>query len=250
MTVEIFRKKRGDHQQNYVCDGCGSIDAPAIALLSVSPFPRTSERQSRVCKACLLKAYAMFDDPGLVETRTPMRPDEAKARGYATKLHEGQKYDSGTAPYVVHLAEVRDVCVEFGWDETAYRVAAWLHDTIEDTDTTADMIETDFGERVRKLVWAVTGEGKNRRERNEDAYKKMISYPDAIPLKLADRIANARASKETSPDALFEMYAREHPAFKDRLKNACGFDSKTGGTFDPRTNAMWRALDEIFGVGT
>src|SRR5208282_6501399 len=128
----------------------------------------------------------------------------------------------------------------FGWKgDIDLLVAAWLHDVVEDTTAIAANITMEFGARVSNLVWAMTGQGSSRAERNEDAYRKMVSYPEAIPVKLADRIANARASKQTSPDKLFKMYRNEHPTFKAVLEPA-------GGN-DPRMIAMWKALDEIFG---
>ena len=233
MTMIIRRRGRSAiPSPSYVCYECGVI-APALVTVDSNP----------ICKKCVEKALAMFSDPELVATKTPLSAEEKAARAFATKVHGDQKYDSGTEPYVVHLAEVRDVLVEFGWDGVELLVSAWLHDAVEDTKTGAGDIAGEFNARVAKLVWAVTGLGGSRKERNEDAYKKMVEYPDSIPLKLADRLANARASKQTSPDALFEMYKREHHAsFKDRLQRA--------GGVDPRTVAMWKALDDIFGAAT
>jgi hypothetical protein len=225
----------------YGCDECCRIDVPALVEFNYSlPGDGTDvwHGTHSVCKACLEKAVAMFSDPALVRTRTPLGAEERDARVFATMMHGNQKYDSGTEPYVVHLAEVRDVLVEFDWHEPELLVSAWLHDVVEDTHLVVGHIGFEFGKIVEDLVWAVTGRGENRAERNEDAYKKMTSHPGAIPLKLADRLANARASKQTSR-VLFEMYKREHPAFKARLEPA-------SATSDPRVALMWRALDEIF----
>jgi len=172
----------------------------------------------------------------------PLTAMEIVARDLAVRAHGDQKYDSGAAPYVVHLAAVRDALVEFGWGKTPAEedllVAAWLHDVLEDTKTSDSEIDLQFGPNVFSLVWAVTGVGKNRVERSDDAGRKMQDFPDSIVLKLADRLSNGRASKKSSPDKLFKMYRSEHAAFKAKLFAAC--------PKDPRALAMWVALEKLF----
>jgi (p)ppGpp synthase/HD superfamily hydrolase len=136
------------------------------------------------------------------------------AREYAARKHATQQY--GNQPYTVHLAAVREVLRWAGIeDEHPLAIAAWLHDTVEDTDTTREDVAARFGDEVAELVWAVTGVGKNRKERNENAYAKIRAYPQAATLKLADRIANVEASANV-PDKL-AMYRKEWPAFRDAL---------------------------------
>ena len=58
-------------------------------------------------------------------------------------------------------------------DRARVVAAAWLHDTIEDTSVTREDIVAHFGDEVAALVWAVTGEGATRSERNQSAYAKI-----------------------------------------------------------------------------
>mgnify|MGYP001567422829 CR=1 FL=1 len=91
---------------------------------------------------------------------------EDQAREFAEKQHAGQLY--GTEPYAVHLAAVRAVLASI--DAPPHLcVAAWLHDTVEDTDTTPRELEERFGADVAAVVWAVSGFGPNRKGRNLDA---------------------------------------------------------------------------------
>jgi (p)ppGpp synthase/HD superfamily hydrolase len=137
------------------------------------------------------------------------------ARDYATQKHEGQFY--GKQPYTVHLVAVREVLRWAGFEDGhPLAIAAWLHDTVEDTGATREDVAARFGDDVAALVWAVTGIGKNRKERNEDAYAKIRAYPPAATLKLADRIANVEASANV-PDKL-AMYRNEWPAFRAALE--------------------------------
>jgi (p)ppGpp synthase/HD superfamily hydrolase len=155
---------------------------------------------------------------------------ETRARSFAEAAHEGQRY--GDAPYITHLVAVRAVLDDFGYGG-ALGVAAWLHDSIEDTGATKDEIATRFGEEVAELVWAVTGVGANRKERNASAYAKIRATPRAAILKLADRIANVEASR-TVPSKL-EMYRAEWRSFREHL----------GELGDDR---MWSRLASALGV--
>lgn len=164
---------------------------------------------------------------------------ERSARDYAVSAHGDQKY--GEAPYVTHLAAVVTVLKDFGFSGDLL-VAGWLHDVLEDTKTTAAQLDMAFGSTVTHLVWAVTGVGKNRKERNENAYGKMEERPRAVILKLADRIANAEACAKAR-DHRLEMYQKEHPGFKARLE-------RLGRLLDEEATvaAMWVRLDKTLGV--
>ncbi len=152
------------------------------------------------------------------------------AQALATTAHEGQMY--GDQPYTKHLAEVVGVLQRFHIDDTDLLVAAWLHDVVEDTETTLESIELMFGRRVRTLVHCVTNEeGKNRKERHEKTYPKIVANDDAITLKLADRIANTEASIMQNDENKMKMYAKEYAAFRAMLHKK--------GTHD----SMWRHLD-------
>ena len=156
-------------------------------------------------------------------------PIEITARRFAEERHANQRY--GDAPYVEHLEHVRAILAGFGYGG-AFGVAAWLHDTVEDTPTTREEIAALFGEEVAALVWAVTGIGVNRKARNLDAYAKIRAHPAAAVLKLADRIANVEASANR-PDKL-GMYQREFDSFREALV----------GLGDER---MWARLNQVLG---
>ena len=91
------------------------------------------------------------------------RSPEDRAQEFAVKRHGGQRYDKDK-PYAHHLEAVRDVLVRFGVTDEDLLAAAWLHDVVEDTSTSAQQVSERFGDRVGALVLAVTNEpGKNRR---------------------------------------------------------------------------------------
>ena len=119
----------------------------------------------------------------------------------ARSAHEGLLY--GDLPYMAHLEWVVGVLRWFGKEDRLV-VAGYLHDVLEDTPVSQPFLQTHFGDEVVSLVWAVTGQGPTRKDRNRDAYRKIRQLhserPDLDPtsLKLGDRIASAVDGKETS----------------------------------------------------
>jgi hypothetical protein len=114
-------------------------------------------------------------------------------------------------------------------------IAAWLHDIIEDTSVTYDDVQREMGNEIAALVFAVTNEaGANRRERHEKTYPKIKAHPEAIILKLADRIANTEQSvRQFFSHDIFGMYLKEWAGFRSKLY--------TPGVAD----AMWDYLDHL-----
>ena len=77
-----------------------------------------------------------------------------KAYQFAVKAHKNQKRDSGD-PYSNHPIAVASILTELKLD-SATITTGLLHDTIEDTHTTYEIIKNEFGEEVADLVNGVT----------------------------------------------------------------------------------------------
>ena len=136
-----------------------------------------------------------------------------KARLQSFEWHEGQMY--GTLPYCFHIMDVVRNLIDFGYNDEEMIVAGYFHDSIEDVDTvTQEVIASLFGKKVGKLVHAVSGEGKNRVEKKKCMLDRLGEYPKAVPLKMADRLANIRncASNNTR---MLGMYAKEMADYKE-----------------------------------
>src|SRR5260370_1379764 len=116
---------------------------------------------------------------------------------FPARPHPGQQRKGGrNEPYASHLAAVANL-LSIATDGTdAELVAAgWLHDTIEDTETTREELAQKLGERVAALVIEVTDDmtlpKEERRQRQiVDAPRKS---PGAKLIKTADKISNIRA---------------------------------------------------------
>jgi (p)ppGpp synthase/HD superfamily hydrolase len=108
-----------------------------------------------------------------------------KAIVFAIKKHAGQKRDGGGDYFTNHLQRVGGCAIILGCDVDTV-VAAYLHDTLEDTDTTYDELVSEFGKRVADLVNEVTHEGS----KEKGYYFPRLKSKEAITIKLLDRASN------------------------------------------------------------
>jgi len=88
-----------------------------------------------------------------------------------------------------------------------------FHDIIEDTSLSYNKIKRIYGLEVAEMVYCVTDElGRDRNEKKRKTLPKTASNPDAIIIKLADRIANIEHGGK------IDMYAKEFSQFKSALE--------------------------------
>ena len=139
-----------------------------------------------------------------------------RAMQMASFAHRDQKY--GERPYVTHLADVVARVKTITQDPEVI-AAAWLHDTIEDTQITYGDVEREFGKNVADMVWAVTGVGHDRAAKMANAIEKIAKTPGAELVKSADRLSNAAASKAEQKHKLYNRYKDEHKDLSPVLGN-------------------------------
>ncbi len=122
-----------------------------------------------------------------------------KAYNMALESHEGQKRQSGDS-YIKHPLNVALILAEMRVD-TNCLVTALLHDTLEDTSLSPEVIESTFGKKVLHLIDGVTKIGKfqfkkSQAEKQAENFRKMLlSMSEDIRVllvKLADRLHNMR----------------------------------------------------------
>ena len=112
--------------------------------------------------------------------------------------HAGQERKSGE-PYITHPVAVAGILAELGLDAETI-IAAILHDTLEDTELSRDVLAAEFGEVVAELVDGVTKLDKmrfgTRQEADAESFRKMLLAMArdirVILIKLADRLHNMR----------------------------------------------------------
>lgn len=126
------------------------------------------------------------------------------AAAFAAERHAGQVRKYTGDPYIVHPASVvvlvRDNCKH----THEMLAAAWLHDTVEDTNTTLYEVEATFGTKVSRLVDQLTNVARlsdgNReaRMRINHAHLRCASN-EAKTIKLADSIDNVNSFLKHDP---------------------------------------------------
>jgi (p)ppGpp synthase/HD superfamily hydrolase len=142
-----------------------------------------------------------------------------KARIFATAAHSavGQLRKYTYEPYIVHPEEVASIIDNLEGATTEMVTAAWLHDVVEDTGVTNEIIKQEFGEKVAELVGWLTD--VSRPEQGNRATRKAIDRAhtamapaDAQTIKLADLISNTRTIVKCDPE-----FARTYLAEKRLL---------------------------------
>ena len=123
-----------------------------------------------------------------------------EAYHFAEEAHKGQTRKSGEA-YIHHLIEVCYILADIGCGPTTL-IAGLLHDTVEDTNVSLEVIKDKFGEDVMTIVDSLT---KIQRLKLSHRSEEELVYEDhrkiflgmardvrAILIKLADRLHNMR----------------------------------------------------------
>ena len=125
------------------------------------------------------------------------------AASFAAQKHKEQtRKGSDAQPYINHPLEVANILANIGdVEDVDILTAAILHDTIEDTETTADELAKLFGERVTGFVLEVTDDKSLK-----DTVRKQLQIEhaphltkEAKQIKLADKISNIREVSENPP---------------------------------------------------
>ena len=111
---------------------------------------------------------------------------------FASKAHIDQKRKILEYPYISHPLSILFVVSQYTKDEDVL-VSAILHDTVEDTDTSLDEIETNFGKRVRDMVDILSEDNtildpQVKKQKQLERFKN--ASHDVLLIKLADIIVN------------------------------------------------------------
>jgi len=127
-----------------------------------------------------------------------------RAAAFAADKHRDQRRkDAAATPYINHpLGLAHILSAEGGVTDIATLSAALLHDTIEDTETSPEELEREFGAEIRRIVEEVTDDKslpKADRKRLQVEHAAHISHKAQL-VKLADKIANLRDVATSPPD--------------------------------------------------
>ena len=145
-----------------------------------------------------------------------MKVDVEKARHFATVKHKGQLRKDGE-PYITHPIRVANIIKDIKPGSKrldALIAAGYLHDTLEDTDTTLTELEQLFGVGVARMVLELSippsvnhGPWESK---NEYIAKTIATLtPDALTVKLADRLDNSNLKPYSDKDKYRKFLATQ-----------------------------------------
>jgi GTP pyrophosphokinase len=112
--------------------------------------------------------------------------------------HKTMRRKSGE-PYILHPLAVAQICVEEIGLGVRSTICSLLHDTVEDTDITLDIVEKRFGSEIARIVDGLTKisnvidvSASQQAENFKKILLTLTDDPRVILIKLADRLHNMR----------------------------------------------------------
>ncbi|HEX2179082.1 MAG TPA: bifunctional (p)ppGpp synthetase/guanosine-3',5'-bis(diphosphate) 3'-pyrophosphohydrolase [Actinomycetota bacterium] len=172
---------------------------------------------------------AILDIVRMVKEQHPKADTRGVVRAYeiAHLVHEGQKRKSGEE-FIQHPVGVARILAEQGMDATTI-IAAFLHDSVEDTSLELQELRTIFGDEVADIIDGLTKIDRikfrsKEQERAENLRKMIVAMAKdmrVLIIKLADRLHNMRTIAPLAPDRR-EIMATETLEIYSPLANRLG----------------------------
>lgn len=159
-----------------------------------------------------------------------------KATSFSAKKHRFQtRKGVDGEPYINHPIEVANILANTG-KITDFNIltAAILHDTLEDTETTAEELTELFGEKVCSIVLEVTDDKslpKHEQKLLQIEHSPHLS-PEAKQVKLADKISNVADILNNPPDWTEERKRQYIVWAKEVVKGLRGVNTDLDELFD------------------
>jgi GTP diphosphokinase / guanosine-3',5'-bis(diphosphate) 3'-diphosphatase len=149
----------------------------------------------------------------------------ARAYHFAATKHVDQRRKGEAAePYMNHLTEVAELVAHATRaSDPDIIIAAVLHDTVEDTQTTLEEIKAVFGERVADLVAEVTDDKSLPKQTRKDLQVAHAAHASrgAQIIKLADKAANLRSMAASPPRGWSDERRMEYVEWASQVVDAC-----------------------------
>jgi guanosine-3',5'-bis(diphosphate) 3'-pyrophosphohydrolase len=171
-----------------------------------------------------------------------------EAIAFAAEKHRYQRRkDTDATPYINHVIAVAMVlAVEGGVTSEELLLAAVLHDTVEDTDTSFAELEVRFGPTVAGLVREVTDDKTLKKEQRKQRQVDLAPHASerAKQLKIADKICNIRDIMY-HPPAHWELARRqEYLRWSTRVVAGCrGVNPRLDRAYDKTATEAARHLE-------
>lgn len=169
---------------------------------------------------------------------------------FAVKAHCNAFRKGTDIPYILHPLEAGAIAASLTANEEII-AAAILHDTLEDTDTTIDVLRNNFGETVTNLVLSDTEDKMkhlsapvswNARKKAAIEFLKTASEAEQI-ITLSDKLSNLRsiyAEYSVKGDELFNKFNQ-----KDKAEHAWYYGEIAANIKDLRETVVYKEFTEL-----
>lgn len=166
----------------------------------------------------------------------------------ADKHRDQRRKDPEATPYINHPIEVAQLLWDVGETQDLVLICgALLHDTIEDTTTTAEELQENFGPEVCALVQEVTDDKSLPKETRKQLQIEHAADKSerAKQLKLADKICNVRDLVRSPPRNWTHGRRRQYLEWSTSVINQIrGANPRMEAMFDALVADGHRALDQ------
>jgi guanosine-3',5'-bis(diphosphate) 3'-pyrophosphohydrolase len=141
----------------------------------------------------------------------------------ADKHRDQRRKGEDASPYINHPIVVAETLARFGVTDRVTLQAAVLHDTIEDTETTPEELEAEFGPEVRSVVMEVTDDKSlPKRERKTLQVERAPSLSRRAKLvRIADKISNVHDVLHTPPADWPVAWRLSYIDWTERVVDGC-----------------------------
>lgn len=184
-----------------------------------------------------------------------------KAYDFAAFKHRNQKRKNAEqTPYINHPIGLSRILMDAGVTDVNVLIGAILHDTVEDTDTTLEEIEKEFGSYIRNLVASVTDDKslpKAERKRLQVEHARKSPHQTKL-IKMADKIHNLTDLTTCQPTWWTPQRVQGYFVWSKSVTDACyGNDEgpQTGGKHSPASGSnyvmppidrLWFRLNDLY----
>ncbi len=146
-----------------------------------------------------------------------------KAMVFCKKWHHGQMRKSGDMPYYSHPFAVAEIIADY-YLKTDVMVAAILHDILEDTECSVELLKKEFNFRITQIVERLTS--RHFKDRNKEGAKlslekliaklKDLNDNEALFVKSIDRLHNL-STADALKESKREKMAKESELLRDEI---------------------------------
>lgn len=183
-----------------------------LAAITTTPPPSVYE-SAELFQAILKQTFSEEDTARLL-----------LALQFATEKHKNQtRKDAAQTPYIVHPIGVANHLLTIGQvRDVDIIIAALLHDTVEDTDTSFEEIATLFGPRVEGFVREVTDDKSLPKQTRKELQISHAPHKSAgaAQIKLADKLYNLTDLRTNPPPDWSEERINAYFSWAQEVVNA------------------------------